>query len=527
MRPLFRLPSLLQTALRLLFVTFTMSALLGCDDSREAGLASPSAPLRLIVDPPDGRVGVNVGLLDPPSYGNQHPEHQFPTHEGAGAYLSLTKRAGIRWVRLSVEGRDVLTNGVLNPNNGDLARLDFSVSQASDSGFNILLVLAHLAYAEDTQTWVFPDSSTWTSYVAQMADRYPQVRYFSIWNEPNVRTSLRGAYDWSRSANGYEYAALVKQAALVLHPRGRFVVAGENEWSSNPTTDKITKSATFLQDLLDAAGSDIDIVSLHSYGKPDSAVHAARVIMASTPYSSKPLWLTEFGHSDPHASVYQQDTVTRTVLLSTEYTKAFAWHQHIRIDTDTRGMLIPTDSARPMGEEGPLVYSNPILSPSYRTIASLTGSCNAGFARGSVEYRAWVEGASNWTLWSADSAVVGTTGQSNALVKIQMRLRGARPCTSIEYRIRNEWLGWGPWTRETETAAFSNLAPIHQFQARLTGADASNISVCYYSFVTGHGWLDSYGPRCDGSSDTADYTGWGFPSNHPIEALVIWLRARP
>jgi len=119
--------------------------------------------------------GVNVNLLDPPNWAASHPGHPFPTYADHRKYLSWTKSAGIKWLRMGTHWADVASsNGDLIIGNAELERTDSTIAMAQDSGFAVLMLIG-------THTWANPDAGTypgipslaaWSNFVSQIVSRH-------------------------------------------------------------------------------------------------------------------------------------------------------------------------------------------------------------------------------------------------------------------------------------------------------------------------------------------------------------------
>lgn len=140
-------------------------------------------------------------------------------------YHPYANKIGIQW------GRQGAQWDKIEPQKGqfNFEKYDRLVESGEDHDLRFLTVLNHSAlwassapegvdnrdkYAP-AEKWV----PRWKKYVETVVERYPQVEYFEVWNEPNI--------DWFlRSKDNYQVYVdrILKPAAEVIHNHGRKVV---------------------------------------------------------------------------------------------------------------------------------------------------------------------------------------------------------------------------------------------------------------------------------------------------------------
>lgn len=138
-------------------------------------------------------------------------------------------------------------------------------------------------------------SRRFAQFMFDMAKRYPQIRYWELWNEMDSGfTDLFGANrdDVSLRERGKLYAQMLK----IVYPRIR---------EANPDAFVLTGGMTdwneFPRGIYEGGGRDFfDIMALHTYGVPlkDAFVsrgRQVRAIMREFGDADKPLWNNEFG----------------------------------------------------------------------------------------------------------------------------------------------------------------------------------------------------------------------------------------
>ena len=194
----------------------------------------------------------------------------------AGPAGATWSRLGVQWPRHEPE-RDVYT----------FEDYDRTVAAARRHGVRLLPVLAQTpewasgAPAGAAMRHRYPAAESeldeWREYVATVVDRYPDVEYWEIWNEPNIDWFLRA------DANHREYVdRILIPAAEVIHAHGRKVVAPSYtlEWPLDvwPLKERPARHsynvASAIRDVdrwlaYHDAWRHIDILSVH-YSKGDT-----------------------------------------------------------------------------------------------------------------------------------------------------------------------------------------------------------------------------------------------------------------
>lgn len=159
-------------------------------------------------------------------------------------------------------------------------------------------------------------------YVAALVKRYPSVRYWQIWNEPNTQLF------WKPAPDPAAYAVLLKaayRAAKKTNPHVQIVLGGI---SSN--------DQGYIDGLYRAGGkSYFDIMAVHPYDTsqdPDAYLSAeltsVRGLMMKWS-DAKPIWLTEIGWPTNIVSEDQQAAYLQKVYdiaSSKQYVGAVFWH---------------------------------------------------------------------------------------------------------------------------------------------------------------------------------------------------------
>ena len=168
-------------------------------------------------------------------------------------------------------------------------------------------------------TWK-PDPQALGDFAGAAARRYPGVRYWQIWNEPNLDNHL--APQWTRR-NGRHVAAAAQQyrsmlnasyaAIKAVNPQNTVAVGGNAPYG-DPRGFGRTRPLTFWKEVLKRPTS-FDVFAHHPYSTQGPRRHAlnrndvsvpdvvrlTRLVRSAVrrglakPRKSKPLWITEIG----------------------------------------------------------------------------------------------------------------------------------------------------------------------------------------------------------------------------------------
>lgn len=208
---------------------------------------------------------------------SEHVKNFFGAVHLGAEYHAYAKKIGISW------GRQGAKWDKIEPENDRFEFEDYDrlIKSADDHDIRILTVLNHSApwasaapeeadnrdkYAPK-EKWI-PE---WKQYVKTVVERYPEVEYFEVWNEPNI--------DWFlRSKDNYKIYVdrILKPAAKVIRNHGRKVVglSFTTEWplDSWPPKERPRKFSENVESNIKAieqwlnyheAWKYIDIASIH------------------------------------------------------------------------------------------------------------------------------------------------------------------------------------------------------------------------------------------------------------------------
>ncbi|MBI3923437.1 MAG: cellulase family glycosylhydrolase, partial [Armatimonadetes bacterium] len=223
------------------------------------------------------------------------PELGMGMHQMPDDQIALVRRLGVRFVRHTMYWgavENTATEGTYDEK--QLRQWDDLVARCERQGI-ILVVVVHSN--PPGVSWANRDEGyrRFARFMTDMAKRYPQVRYWELWNEMDVGfTDLFGAGrdEVSLLQRGRLYAEMLKMAYPAIkkaNPDSWVLTGGMTDWSEFP------------RGLYEGGGRDyFDLMNLHTYGVPISWAFSARgqklrAVMQEFGDGEKPLWNTEFG----------------------------------------------------------------------------------------------------------------------------------------------------------------------------------------------------------------------------------------
>lgn len=374
--------------------------------------------------PTANRYGINVNKLYQYAPFDSTPEAAY------GQIATALREANVGWVRMDFDwGRLIAIESFKSDTSQiDWGPMDRNVNRALCRGLN---VLGNLAY---TPAWAVrrfdppmynidgdigggpypgthmdsrdgapmmdkhrlsPDlAATWQSFVRAAVSRYPQIRHWSIWNEPDSPNYFYGGApgDTSLANIVSSYSWLVAGAApwIRSNPDGqgpRKLVAVEGAGSS--------RGDEFMRRVLVDQHANVDVVAVHRYGLATDIVNYVRGLAGSGalgPWQGE-VWLTEtglggcmdmpsyadrrdsgyctgvsYGHIDDAYQASHIHAVYSGMLASpasTRWAKTFYFHSHAEVFSDTVG----NDYGITIGAHTGAVRSR----PAYTALAALAG----------------------------------------------------------------------------------------------------------------------------------------------------------
>lgn len=298
----------------------------------EVGTPSPGAP-NFAVDyglSPDSPFGVNANTLW--------------SYASGPLLMDYVRDAGISWVRVDVTWSNIQPS---SSTQWDWSSTDSTIAWVTQRNINVLGVLQYTpGWANGNQHYTYPPTDDhlpdWQAFVATVARRYPEVKYWSIWNEPNCPDFFNGDY--------LNYATLVSYAAGELHHPdvNAKVVAGEVAMDASVCEQTEPWLANAINKVWPSDA--IDVVSMHVYGTAADIANSVN----NFPGSVGPLvtggwrwalWLTETGMGVQYSpeSTHEQNKADhlRDVMAEMQsqsatewWEKTFYWHLYTKAGWD-------------------------------------------------------------------------------------------------------------------------------------------------------------------------------------------------
>jgi hypothetical protein len=256
-----------------------------------AGLTAPVA--RAL--PPRDIAGVAVHpwqMTDPITL-----ERTFAGIEGTGA----------RWARVDLSWNFVERHGpAVARGAGNWTAMDAIAQAAARHGIELLPMVAYTPpwASSEREMWSFPDSQAFEDFFAAALRRYPQIRAWEIWNEPNLHVFARPRPD----PVGFVELLRAARRARDRVGSGANLIAGGlapgGEIAIGPWLDTVARLGGLRL---------VDGVGIHPYSVRDPAdpgswmmrLEALHRRLSELAGRDMPLWLTEYGAPNiPFANGY-------------------------------------------------------------------------------------------------------------------------------------------------------------------------------------------------------------------------------
>jgi polysaccharide biosynthesis protein PslG len=232
-----------------------------------------------------------------------------PAEEQATQFSAM-KSAGIASVRVDADWSTVQPTG---PSRFKWSALDQEVKSIRATGMSVDLIIdgcppwASIPAARSAEFGQPRSAAEYAAWAAAVASRYRGmgVKYFEIWNEPNINQFWRpqpdpAAYTADLVA---AYAAIKKEDPAAIVISGGLAPASDNGINYN--------AVTFVANMYaDGAKGSFDYLGIHPYSypllpdndDPDSAWSqmyktnpSIRSVMTANGDGAKKIWITEFG----------------------------------------------------------------------------------------------------------------------------------------------------------------------------------------------------------------------------------------
>lgn len=228
---------------------------------------------------------------------NESP-YGINAHAVENAVLGKIVSAGIKWIRIDIFWNEIeAVKGTYSYSN-----IDRVINYANSNGLSVLAAIAYTPKWANSKQNIHlpPDNVThWKNFVQKTVQRYKsKVKYWSIWNEPNMEVFFAAGKDVFVNKIFIPAAQTIKAAdagAFIVGPDLAHKTATGQEWYF------------WLKYILDNAGQYIDIVSHHIYNDQsvtylfellesgDVLLPGVKEIVADAGHGGKPFWVTETG----------------------------------------------------------------------------------------------------------------------------------------------------------------------------------------------------------------------------------------
>lgn len=245
------------------------------------------------------------------------------------------------------------------PDRWEFGYMDRFYQGAREAGIEILHILAYnVPWAVDAEMrqsgdWRFspPDLGLWSTYVRKMVERYPAIRYWEVWNEPDLTHFWLGdtqeyldllevSYDLIKSNDPSDVVTLGGFALLAPHG-GR-------------------KHVNLQRDVVLQGRDHYDVWATHKHGTSTNFIsqiegpkaEIQRELLAAG-LEDPPIWFTETAiQARPDEWNQAEEMVRKMAYARTTGAMAYTWFQafdSIRRDGRMRtwGLLSPEKAAKP------------------------------------------------------------------------------------------------------------------------------------------------------------------------------------
>jgi hypothetical protein len=288
-------------------------------------------------------------------------------------WLDRTRDSGARLVRLPVSWAGIAQRPPAAPTDPNdpayvWGSLDAAVADASARGFRILITVSKApAWAEGPHRAQSADAGTWKpgpravgQFMQAIATRYPNVRAWQLWNEPNLVRYL--APQWERSRGRFVPAAPAHYRRMLnaaysgiraANRRNRLVTAGTAPYGDPQPGGRRIMPVRFWREVV-RGKVRFDVLAHHPYGvagpfrkalnrddaalpdigKLDRVVRSAARRGRVLPRGRKPVWVTEVSWDssppDPQgvpAERHARWTTEALYVLWRQRVQAVAWFQ--------------------------------------------------------------------------------------------------------------------------------------------------------------------------------------------------------
>ncbi len=230
-------------------------------------------------------------------FGNDSP-YGINVHVGSNEILSRVKEAGIEWIRIDLYWSLI----EIEKGKFDFEEIDRIVKYSRENQLTILGVLSSSPdWSNNNKGRNYPPDNTgdWRNFVSVTASRYKNdIRYWNIWNEPNVEKFFAPGKDIFVDEIFLPAAEAIKKnspLSFIAGPELAHLVNQGSEWYF------------WMKYILTECSEYIDIVSHHIYKNTgvyaifesleigENITPSVKEIIDESGFSSVPFWITETG----------------------------------------------------------------------------------------------------------------------------------------------------------------------------------------------------------------------------------------
>ncbi len=178
------------------------------------------------------------------------------------------------------------------------------------------------------------DLEQFATFAGMVAARYPQVRYWEIWNEPNID------YFWRPSPDPARYLELLRRSYVAVKAANPNAVVLLGGLATGAGGGQVSPES-FLESVYQGGGKNyFDAVAFHPYDigmSPDSyladSVNSVHHVMTRYADGNKPVWITEIGWfvgtgGSAISEAQQADYLSRAfaILYNLDYVERVYWY---------------------------------------------------------------------------------------------------------------------------------------------------------------------------------------------------------
>lgn len=263
--------------------------------------------------------------------------------------LDQLKAMNTKWLRFQMGWRWIAADG---PSSFKWTTADSIVNSILGRGMQPLAVLsttpawARLPVCTESQ-WCAPKATSivdFAQFAAAAADRYPQIRVWEIWNEPNQ------AAWWRPGADPESYTALLKAAyrsIKAVNPNAIVITGG---MAPSVTNEKSFSPIEFLQEIYTYGGrGSFDGVGHHPYcydaadkcpdfyaswsawSQMNDTTPSLRSVMKDHGDAVLKIWATEFGAPTGSSRAVTETQQANMLSKAYELFRAYDWAEPVLI----------------------------------------------------------------------------------------------------------------------------------------------------------------------------------------------------